>query len=372
MPTSGHPSDQAQFVAAVNSRVEAFLAEKKGQVTAIAAQSAPLVDSLIALSGGGKKLRPVLAWIGWRAASGEAGCELSDPQALFNLAAALELFQAAALVHDDVIDRSATRRSQPSVHVQFQERHRAASWSGDTAHFGTTGAILSGDLALSWASELFELASEALPGNALRAGRVFRRMHTEVITGQYLDVVAEVAGPNATEAEALRQARTVLTYKSAKYSTEYPMELGCTLAGGSPELASALAEAALPLGIAFQLRDDLLGVFGDAGVTGKPVGDDLREGKRTELIAYALHRAPEAEAAELESMLGDPDLTEPGVVRIQEILTTAGALSHVEAEIRSLTERSADARSRLTDFGVSPEVLHDFDAVAERLVSRTS
>lgn len=372
MPTSGHLYDQAEFVAAVNQRIGTFLAEKKDQVAAIDPQAAPLVDSLIALSRGGKKLRPVLAWIGWRAAWVHAPAETEDVQPLLNLAAALELFQAAALVHDDVIDRSATRRSQPSVHIQFEQRHRASGWAGDTAHFGTTGAILSGDLALSWASELFDLAAEAMPANALRAGRVFRQMHTEVITGQFLDVVAEVSGPTATEEEAVRRARTVLTYKSAKYSTEYPIELGCALAGGTTELSAALAEAALPLGIAFQLRDDVLGVFGDPGVTGKPVGDDLREGKRTELIAYGLHRAPEAAGAELESMLGNPDLTEQDATQIQEILTSAGALSHVEAEIERLTARSTEARAKLVNLGLTPGILRDFDAVAELLVSRTS
>lgn len=372
MPTPGHPFDQAEFVAAVNHRIGSFLSEKRDQVTAIDPQAAPLVDLLISLSAGGKKLRPVLAWIGWRAAQTSDHDQPRDLEPLLNLAAALELFQAAALVHDDVIDRSATRRSQPSVHIQFEELHRESCWAGDTPHFGTTGAILSGDLALSWASELFDLAGEGMPSTASAVGRVFRRMHTEVITGQYLDVVAEVSGPTSTEEEAVRRARTVLTYKSARYSTEYPIVLGSTLAGASTELSAALAAAALPLGIAFQLRDDLLGVFGDPSVTGKPVGDDLREGKRTELIAYGLHRAPEPDAAELESMLGNPELTQQDASRIQEILTTAGALSHVEEEIRQLTAHSTEARVHLAEQGLAADVLGDFDAVAELLVSRTS
>lgn len=372
MPPSGHLTDQAGFVAAVNHRVEEFLAEKREQVTAVDPQGAPLVDALIELSRGGKKLRPVLAWIGWRAAAAEGHPEPRSASALLNLAAALELFQAAALVHDDVIDRSDTRRAQPSVHIRFEDRHRRSGWSGDAAHFGTTGAILSGDLALAWASELFDLAVEAEPSNALQAGRVFRQMHTEVITGQYLDVVAEVSGPTASESEAVHRARTVLTYKSAKYSTEYPIVLGCALAGGSAELCAALAAAALPLGVAFQLRDDVLGVFGDPGITGKPVGDDLREGKRTELIAYGLHRAPEPAAAELEAMLGNPELTEEDAARIQDILTSAGALAHVEAEISRLTARSQRTRQQLTDIGLASDVLGDFDAVAQLLVSRTS
>ncbi|WP_147105434.1 polyprenyl synthetase family protein [Nesterenkonia populi] len=360
---------QEEYVAAVNARLEQVLHQKRSEMVKISAEAGPLAESLLALTSGGKKLRPVLAWIGWRAASGDAA---HPPQPLIELGVALELFQAAALVHDDVIDRSSTRRGQPSAHVRFAQLHTNRGYAGSAPHFGTSGAILTGDLSLSWASEAFDGAHESAGSPTAAARGAFRRMHTEVITGQYLDVLSEVASAPENEEQAVKQARNVLRHKAAKYSTEYPIALGCALAGGSDELLRTLSEAALPLGEAFQLRDDLLGVFGDPKVTGKPVGDDLREGKRTELIAYGLHRSSAAEAQRLEAMLGDPELTEHDVAEARDILAASGAMTLVEDEITRLTDQSAGVARRLPDLGVSPTVAADFDRVARRLTARTS
>lgn len=354
------------FVQQVNDRCTAFLGAKYDQITAISAQAAPLVDALSSLTSGGKKLRGVLAWIGWRAAGGAA-----DHRAARDLGAALELFQAAALIHDDIIDRSATRRGQPSAHRRFQQLHLEHDFIGESEHFGLTGAILTGDLALSWASEAFADAEHAAPQATAEARARFGQMHTEVITGQYLDVHAEVAPPAADRRSALHRARTVLTYKSAKYSTEHPMALGCSLAGGGAELVSGLSAAALPIGVAFQLRDDLLGVFGDPALTGKPVGDDLREGKRTELIAHGLFGATVREARTLTAMLGREDLTDDDVGLARDILRASGAEAAVEAEIDALVQESAAACTQLAQQGVDAGVLADFEAVSQRLVART-
>lgn len=356
-----------EFVQRVNARCEAFLAAKREQITAISPDGAALADSLAALTSGGKKLRPVLAWLGWRAAGAEA--EAAAPE---HLGAALELFQAAALVHDDVIDRSDTRRGQPSTHRRFQALHAELGFGGDAEHFGTTGAILAGDLALAWAAEAYDEAEACASGADLTGRRQFRQMHTEVITGQYLDVHTEVAPSADSEAGALARARAVLTYKSAKYSTEYPVILGCALAGAQPALTEQMAQAALPVGVAFQLRDDLLGVFGDPDLTGKPVGDDLREGKRTELIAYGLFRSAAPAREELNGMLGRSDLSEDDVDRAREILTTSGAVAAVEEEIEVLLEQSTRAVEHLRRRGVDAQVLSDFAAVSQRLVTRTS
>lgn len=358
------------FISRVNSRCAAFLEERHADVSAISPDGAPLATSLMELTRGGKKLRPVLAWIGWIGTGGsaEAGSPVED------LGVALELFQAAALVHDDVIDRSATRRGQPSTHIRFEELHRNSGFSSSSQHFGTSGAILSGDLALAWAGQAFARAERAA-GTVGRgdssAREAFQEMHTSVITGQYLDVLAEVREPAPTEQEAVARARNVLRYKAAKYSTEYPIVLGCALAGGSRELGEAFAAAALPVGEAFQLRDDLLGIFGDPSTTGKPVGDDLREGKRTELIAYGLFRSPEAESRELNAMLGDPGLTEDDVDRAREILTSSGAVAEVERSIDRLTRESGITLDRLRTLGVTQDVLDEFAEVRERLVRRS-
>lgn len=367
MPIPGDIPGQSEFVEATNGRLKEFLHRKREQVTAVDPGAGTLVDSLVSLTAGGKKLRPVLAWLGGRAA-GRPGSE----RALTGLGVALELFQAAALIHDDVIDRSDTRRGQPSTHRWFARHHRDSEFSGDSDHYGMSGAILVGDLALSWAGEAFSGAEAVAAAPSPAAREVFERMHTEVITGQYLDVLAEVIPPAESEAGAVGRARNVLTYKAAKYSTEYPLELGCSLAGGGAELQRALAAAGLPLGIAFQLRDDILGVFGDPEVTGKPVGDDLREGKRTELIAYGLHRSAATAAAELEAVLGDPALDDQDVAKSREILTRSGARAAVEREIAQLAEESERSRAELSSLGVDEDVLTDFAAVAELLLARTS
>lgn len=356
------------FIDQVNRRCAAFLEERRAEVSAISPDGAPLVDVLSELTRGGKKLRPVLGWIGWRGAGVDSAVGAEE------LGVALELFQAAALVHDDVIDRSSTRRGQPSAHIRFEELHRGEEFSGDAAHFGTSGAILSGDLALAWAGEAYaqaELSSGAAARSGNTARETFQRMHTSVITGQYLDVLAEVRHPAPTEEEAVARARGVLRYKAAKYSTEYPVVLGCALAGGSQDLTDAFAAAALPVGEAFQLRDDVLGIFGDPETTGKPVGDDLREGKRTELIAHGLFRSPAEESAELTAMLGDPDLTEAQVDRAREILVSSGALTEVEHSIEALTEQSRSAEEALRAAGVAEDVLEEFAQVRERLVHRS-
>ncbi|MGO1548724.1 MAG: polyprenyl synthetase family protein [Nesterenkonia sp.] len=355
------------FVQRVNARSEAFLESKREQVCDISAEASSLVDSLTALTAGGKKLRPVLAWIGWRAAGGGA-----DQAAVERLGVALELFQAAALIHDDVIDRSATRRGRPSTHRRFSSLHAQHGFAGDAEHFGTAAAILTGDLALSWAAEAFDLAEQLASAPSSSARGTFRTMHTEVITGQYLDVLSEVAADDADEAAAAARARAVLTYKSAKYSTEYPVTLGCSLTGADADLQAALARAALPVGVAFQLRDDLLGVFGDPATTGKPVGDDLREGKRTELVAYGLFRSSAAASAKLASMLGRAELNEDDVDVAREILRSCGAVAAVESEIDAAVQQSVHAEGALRRLGVAAEVLTDFAEVRQRLVARTS
>jgi len=360
--------ERQEFISQVNAGCVHFLEQRLAEVREVSEQAAPLVTALMELTRGGKKMRPALARLGWQAASGHG-------EAVVELGVALELFQAAALVHDDVIDRSATRRGLPSAHMRFETLHRESGFSGQRSHFGTSGAILSGDLSLAWASEAFfhAQATAQRDGVAINpiAASTFHRMHTEVITGQYLDVLEEVRTPASTEAEAVARARGVLHYKAAKYSTEYPVVLGAALAGGSDELCRAFAAAALPVGEAFQLRDDLLGVFGDPETTGKPVGDDLREGKRTELIAYGLFRSSSQDAAELSAMLGDPALNQDQVERAREILSASGAVEEVERSIEELTRTSVEHTTALAQLGVAPAVLEEFDQLRGNLVLRT-
>lgn len=317
----------------VDKALHEFLYGAMPSVISIGDELTPLVKATEAfLLDGGKRLRPAFCYWGHRA----AGAPDSEP--IVRAAASLELLQACALMHDDVIDRSDTRRGAPSVHRRFAALHRAEEWRGDPEAFGQAAAILLGDLALIWADAM--LADSGFDADAFqRALPVWDAMRIEVMCGQYLDVVEQARGGGSVE-RALRVARL----KSAKYTIERPLHLGAALGGGSEALMSALSDYGLPLGEAFQLRDDVLGVFGDPDVTGKPAGDDLREGKRTALVALALEGANGAQAQQLRSRLGDPDLDEDGVTVLRDVISATGAPTQVE---RLITERLDAALSAL-------------------------
>ncbi|WP_067795033.1 polyprenyl synthetase family protein [Actinomadura formosensis] len=331
-----------------------FVDRQRPALLTISDDLAPLLSALDALLGGGKRLRPAFCYWGWRAAGGE------DGPGIVAAAASLELLQASALVHDDVMDSSDTRRGQPSAHRRFEALHHAQAWPGDAEAFGGGAAILLGDLCLAWSSEMFE--TSGLEEERRRRGRaVYDLMRTEVMCGQYLDMLEGTRG-RATVATALR----VVEYKSAKYTIERPLHLGAALAGARPDVTAALTGYGLPLGIAFQLRDDVLGVYGDPAETGKPAGDDLREGKRTVLVALTLERASAAQAAALQRRLGDPGLDRPGVDELRTIIEETGGLAACETLIeRYLREAERNLES-------APITAEARDALAELAVAATT
>ncbi|MFI8080707.1 polyprenyl synthetase family protein [Kitasatospora sp. NPDC086009] len=332
-----NPIDVEDVRERVNAALAGFMDGQSALLGKISPQLAPAVEALRDfLLDGGKRLRPAFCYWGWRGAGGPAAGE-----AIAHAAAALELLQASALVHDDLMDRSDTRRGLPSVHRRFEALHRASGWRGDREQFGASAAVLLGDLLLIWCDELF-LRSGLDPAAVLAAKPVFDLMRTEVMVGQYLDVLEPVAG-DSTDEGALDRARTVLHYKSAKYTIERPLQVGALLAGAGPELVEAYGAFGLPLGEAFQLRDDLLGVFGDPAVTGKPAGDDLREGKRTLLVAHAMRGLPAADARHLDDRLGAPDLAPEEVARLRELVGRSGAPELVERRIEELMRQSLAA-----------------------------
>jgi geranylgeranyl diphosphate synthase type I len=289
--------------------------------------------------GGGKRIRPTFAWWGWRGAGGVAGSP--DAAAVLSAISALELLQACALVHDDLMDASATRRGRPTVHVQFARRHADAGWSGRPARFGAAAAILLGDLAMVWADDMFR--SAGLPPAAFaRAAEPWQAMRTELLGGQFLDVLHQSTGDTSA-----RAALQVDRYKTAAYTVERPLHLGAAIAGADPEVVAAYRRFGADIGVAFQLRDDLLGVFGDPEVTGKPAGDDLREGKRTLLLAIAVERAEllgdTAARNAVTAAVGNPDLDSAGVERVRTLLTDLGAVQAVEQRIAALTGSALDA-----------------------------
>jgi geranylgeranyl diphosphate synthase type I len=274
---------------------------------------------------GGKRLRPAFCHWAYVGAGGGA-----DEPAVIDAGAALELLHTFALVHDDIMDGSATRRGTDTIHVLFESGHALDGWRGEARRFGEGVAILVGDLAFVYADQL-------LAGAPPAAHQVFTELRIEVNVGQYLDLLGTARG-QASEATARRISR----FKSGKYTVERPLHLGAALAGRLDDLAAPLSAYGLPLGEAFQLRDDLLGVFGDEDVTGKPVGEDLREGKPTLLYAMAVEQASEADAAVL-ARYGAADLDEDEVAALQDVLLSSGAVETVEGNIDRLVAEAVEA-----------------------------
>jgi len=324
------PTPSAAGTRGLRDRVELvlteFLERQAGVLETVSPDCSPMLDAIATLLSGGKRLRPAFCYWGYLGAGG------LDEDDIVHAAAALELFQAAALMHDDVMDDSDTRRGQPATHRRFEALHAQAGWAGSGSRFGLAGAVLAGDLCLSWSDELFALAGFA-PDAVQRGRRVFNTMRTQLMGGQYLDMLEQASCAQQGPAGAVERARRVVRFKSAKYSIEHPLLLGGSLAGADDALLADYSTFGLALGEAFQLRDDVLGVFGDPDVTGKPAGDDLREGKRTVLMAYAVASATPEQAAVVERRLGDPDLDAAGVEQLREVLVDTGALAGVEALI---------------------------------------
>lgn len=360
---AGVEEEQARYREALEAELRSFLDRQRSVMAGVSADVDALMDAISGLVSGGKRLRALLGYWGWR---GAGGPELAvEP---VRAGAALELFQSAALIHDDIIDRSATRRGAPSVHERFTALHARSGWALDATRFGHAAAILTGDLCLSFSEEAFTAVGPAA-GVGTPGRRIFNTMRAEVMAGQYLDILEEVAGPSRSRTEAVARAGTVIRYKSAKYSTEHPLGIGGALAGADEALLEAYSAFSLPLGEAFQLRDDVLGVFGDPRTTGKPAGDDLREGKRTMLVALALDTADGAAAAELERGLGRGDLDLDEVGRLRDIIASAGALEATERLIGRLADEAFAALARLD---VDPVVRTALEALGRAAVQRAS
>ncbi len=300
------------------------------------------MDAAAALLAGGKRLRAAFCVAGWRACGGPPPTGTDEP--VVAAGASLELFQAAALVHDDVMDGSLTRRGLPAAHRRFAALHDQHGWIGSADRFGEAAAILLGDLLLvSSFREIAHAVHGTPPVAAARAQEVYDLMTAEVTVGQYLDMRAQAEPWDESAASDLARAERVIRAKSARYSVEHPIVLGAALAGGSPDQLAACARFGLPVGVAFQLRDDVLGVFGDPSVTGKPAGDDLREGKRTVLVALAMERSDTGRRAVLRRALGCADLESEHLAAAREVLVSTGALRAVETRINELTTAAFEA-----------------------------
>ncbi|MGW5671703.1 polyprenyl synthetase family protein, partial [Micromonospora sp. NPDC003776] len=320
------PTDPTLLRDRFDAALAAFLAEQRPGRSDDGTLAVHAVLCRFVLAGG-KRLRPLFCYWGWRGAGGP------DGRPIVVAAAALELFHAFALIHDDILDGSDRRRGKPSVHRIFADLHATSGWQGDPEAYGRDAALLCGDLCAAWSGQMFHGCG--LDPERIRRGHVLlARMRAEVIAGEYLDVLGSAGAGSVAE------ALTVIRLKTARYTVTRPVQIGAALAGAEPDAVAALAGFGDPIGEAFQLRDDLLGVFGDPAVTGKSNLDDLREGKATVLLALARAAAGPARAARLRALVGDPGLDQAGAAEVRGIIEATGARAAVERMIR---ERAGSA-----------------------------
>jgi geranylgeranyl diphosphate synthase type I len=322
------PQSLLDVASRVDTRLEVLLAVERERWAKVDADLVPPIDEIARLVlAGGKRLRPAFCFWGFIGAGGDPTDEL-----VIDAGAALELLHAFALFHDDVMDGSLSRRGEPTTNAKFEANHGANKLAGESRRFGDGVAILVGDLAYVYSDQLMRNASP-------QAWTVWNELRIELNFGQYLDMLGSAMNERRRE-----KAERICRYKSGKYTIERPLHLGALLAAPTrgDELASVLSAYGLPLGDAFQMRDDVLGAFGDTAITGKPVGDDLREGKPTPLMAIATARANAAQLKELQ-LVGNQDLTPEQIACVQEVIRETGALDELEVVITRLTDEAIAA-----------------------------
>lgn len=349
---SGAPSSLKEIAARVDARLSSFLAGERTRWVSFDPDLAVPFDELERMVvGGGKRLRPVFAHWGFVGAGGDA----NDPR-IIDAGAAFELLHAFALFHDDIMDGSVTRRGDTTTHEALQAEHRNKGWSGDARRFGDGAAILIGDLSFVYADML-------LAGLGARGWQMWNELRVELNMGQYLDMLGSAQNERSPE-----KASRICRYKSGKYTIERPLHLGALLADENTTLLGTYSNYGLPLGDAFQLRDDVLGAFGDSSVTGKPVGDDLREAKPTPLMALALQRA-DSKQRDVLQRVGRDALDAAGVARVQQAIIDTGALQEMESRIEQLTTQAIDAiRGAAIDGAVRERLIELARFVSDRKV----
>ncbi len=370
-------SETANLLQLVQEQLEDFCEERRNEFSAISPDLTTVVDYTQSLLAGGKRFRALFCYWAWAGTLSVAEPQQNpeqlakSSQSMVGIAAALEMFHAAALVHDDLLDQSDTRRGAPSVHKRFEALHQKSGWGGSPERFGVAGSVLVGDLMLGWSSELFGHALLQSPNLLIESAcrDEFSRMRVEVMAGQYLDVLEENAAMTRPVSEAVGRANRVMLYKTAKYSIEAPLLIGAAFAGAEPGLLRALSAFGIPLGMAFQLRDDILGVFGDPSVTGKPAGDDLREGKRTVLIALTREALPTSVGKVVDELLTAKELDAEQIGFLQRTIVSTQALAKTERMIDELANESLAA---LDLIDMNPSAKQQLRELALKVINRDS
>ena len=330
-----------QWRASVDARIQDTLTATADAIAPIGDAATDLTDVIGSAAAGGKRLRAILTLASHAGHGGRI-----ESQAV-GVAAALELFQTAALLHDDVLDDSDTRRGRPAAHRTLAALHESQGWHGSSADFGAAGGILAGDIVLMASQRALQGAMTEMDQTArTQVAQLFTDMTEMVTAGQYLDMRIAVA-PLDSIGDQEAEIRATMRAKTASYSAEFPLALGAAIAQAGDDAVASIREVGIPLGVAFQLRDDVLGVTGSPEVTGKPAGDDVREGKRTVIVWRAWQAASASQRTVLASTLGNREASDAAVGRVVEVLESTGALAATEAEIEALATSALAALTAL-------------------------
>ena len=352
----------------IEAELAAMLGRRLAELDFLGTDIAPFDEVLGRLvRGPGKRLRPAFVYWGYRAAGGAP--EGPDADAALRVGCAVEFLHASALICDDLMDGSSVRRWEPAAHVRLAGPDGGHGWPGPRPEFGRAAALVLGLQAFTWADAA--LCDAGLrPGRLAAVLRLFTTLRTEVIGGQYLDLVhaqrgtvparGVPAGEAPAGAELIGDAERIIRYKSAKYTVERPLQLGAAVAGHGGA-GGFLSGYGLPLGEAFQLRDDVLGVFGDPEVTGKPAGEDIREGKQTLLLVLGRQMAGPAGRRVLETIPGNPAAAGQDIADVRTVLAGCGAVDAVERRIAGLAGQAEAA------LGAEPGVPDDARAALLQL-----
>ncbi|MFH8715771.1 polyprenyl synthetase family protein [Streptomyces zaomyceticus] len=319
--------ESVAFRARVDEVLRRFVADEADLLAAVDPALGPVAEQVEAAVAVGKRLRAAFCYWGWRAA------RQLDSDALVRAAASMELVHAAAVVHDDLIDDSPLRHGRPTAHVALVGSVRHHPRPADAAR---SLAMLVGDLLMSLAGQLF--ATSGLPAAYLgRARPLWAALARDLVAGECLEILHTGTGPDT--AASLK----VIRYKTAKYTVEQPLLIGGALAGASERLREGYSAYGLPLGEAFQLRDDLLGLFGDTRQTGKANSDDVRGHRPTALLAETWRIAGPDERERLRGLLGRHDLDEEGLEAVREVMRRLGAPDRVESMIAARVDEALGA-----------------------------
>ena len=344
---------QADLKPRIDAELHAFVRTEADLLETVDPLLAPVGAQLRAAVADGKRIRAAFCYWGWRSAG------QGDSPAMVRAAAAMELVHAAALVHDDLIDDSLLRRGLPTPHVALRE---ATAKAPDPDGAARSLALLVGDLLMAWAGQLF--TGCGLPALYLaRARPMWSVLARELIAGECLEVLR-----TGTETDP-QESLAIVRYKTAKYTVEHPLQIGGRLGGASPRTLGVFTDYGIPLGEAFQLRDDLLAVFGDPAVTGKSNLDDLVAARPTALVAFARQGAAPRDRRVLDRVLGRDDLGAADLAEIRSILQRSGARGRVEQLIAQRVRRARAAVAGAALPRSAAEALHQ---LAEAVTTRAS